>query len=329
MSCNDKTRPKTSARLRWVDFHVDSSEGLREAWTYDKDDKNVRAFKCSYDSVYNFVDEMIEDSPFNVKRGERTNYRTSFRRTADFASREHLLEMLKKGHTTKKAWDLYSNAKSKLVASPEHISKMGLLGGDTRRKRQEDLGGYLVNIDKVMVGLDPIESIKRNAKQKSVRVFIDYSQSASVPPSRIWETTTNAIAICEVLDKKGYATEIAFGHCGAYRDGYETRDMKFEDRKNAKDVFGVVKFVGKHSGERINESALMNYAVGGVFRDLLFEHLEQCLGIGGRLGQPLHYKMPPSENLDFYKSLCDCDVYIGKESSYVDIASNVVGQIRD
>jgi len=272
---------------------------------------------------------MIEDSPFDVERGSRRNYRTSFRRTADFASREHLLEMLKKGHTTKKAWDLYSNAKSKLVVSPEHISKMGLLGGDTRRKRQEDLGGYLVNIDKVMVGLDPIESIKRNAKQKSVRIFIDYSQSASVPPSRIWETTTNAIAICEVLDKKGYATEIAFGHCGSYRDGYETRDMKFEDRKNAKDVFGVVKFVGKHSGERINESALMNYAVGGVFRDLLFEHLEQCLGIGGGLGQPLHYKMPPSENLDFYKSLCDCDVYIGKESSYVDIASNVVGQIRD
>jgi len=327
VSCDDKTRPKTSARLRWVDFHVDSSESLRKAWTYD--DKNVRAFKCSYDSVYNFVDEMIEDSPFNVKRGERTNYRTSFRRTADFASREHLLEMLKKGHTTKKAWDLYSDAKKKLVASPEHISTMGLLGGDTRRKRQEDLGGYLVNIDKVMVGLDPIESIKRNAKQKSVRVFIDYAQSCDVPPSRIWETTTNAIAICEVLDKKGYATEIAFGHSGAYRDGYETRDMKFEDRKNAKDVFGVVKFVGKHSGERINESALMNYAVGGVFRDLLFEHLEQCLGIGGGLGQPLHYKMPPSENLDFYKSLCDCDVYIGKESSYVDIASNVVGQIRD
>ena len=337
--CNDKTRPITASRLQFFDVTTEGrSDNLkrqgRVRLSYDNSKKLIRAFRCSYGNLYEFIDDMVNEGPWFEKDRVtgRANYQDEFRRTdsaTDYTSRQVLFDHLSKGHTTKKGWKSYSKAKAKVLASPEHLQMLGGLGGDMRRKRQPDLGGYLVNIDSLMCGLDPIESIKRNAKAKSVRVFIDYSQSCGVPAERIWETTTNAIAICEAIERKGYATEISFGHTGAYMDSRHSIDnLKFRGRKNAKALIGVQKFIAKRAGVPFNESALLNYAVAGVFRDLIFEHMEQCLGMTCGLGQPLHVVTTPSEDEQLYKELCECDVYIGKESAYDDIATNIVGHIK-
>lgn len=325
--CNDENRPLTKNRTRRSEvsfsvekFDMDTDTPMTEVKTYPV---QMNAF----DSLTELIKEMSADNPEIAKEMKKKGRYGSFESVLDYKSRNFLLERLSKGYASDEGWSYYKNAKAKVFANPEHVAKLGNIGLDTRRKRRSDIAGCIVNIDKAMTGLNPMETFKRNNSQKSVRVFIDYAQSCSVDAERIIDTATKAVAICEVLEKKGYATEITFGNTSMFSK-FNLKNHHFSDKSSEKSVIGVTKFIAKRAGEPINESKLVNYCSSGIFRDLLFNYWKGCLGITGGLGRPLYAEVRPSENVQEMKKLVDADVYVGKEDHFSDILSNVVGAVQ-
>lgn len=316
---NDKNRPLTKNRTRYTETEMARSGAST---------RKVTTLTHAFDSLSDLITEATTDCPEIALEFDCVGSYGKFESCLDYNNREFLLKQIAKGYASDKGWSYYKNAKSKLLASPERIAKLGSIGLDTRRKRRSDIAGCIVNIDKAMTGLNPMETFKRNNSQKSVRVFIDYAQSGSVDAERIIETATKAIAICEVLEKKGYATEISFGST-SYMDKSNIRLNKFSGMKNVDRCIEVTKFIAKKAGEPINESKLVNYCVTGIFRDILFSYWKGCLGIGDGLGYPLYTRISPEDNLETYKKLVDADVYVGKNDHFSDILTNVVGVVRD
>ena len=318
---NDKNRPLTKNRTRYTETDFPSNISGSKV-------RKVPTIIHAFDSLSELVEEMKSDCPKLKREFERNCEYGEFEMSLDYDSREFVLERIAKGYASDEGWSYYKNAKSKLLASPERIAKLGALGLDTRRKRRSDIAGCIVNIDKAMTGLNPMETFKRNNAQKSVRIFIDYSQSGSVDADRIIDTATKAIAICEVLEKKGYATEISFGST-SWMDESSLRKNEFSGMKDVDFCIEMTKFIAKRAGEPINESKLVNYCIAGIFRDILFNYWKGCLGFGSGLGYPLYTRLNPEENLEKYKKLVDADVYVGKRAHFSDILSDVVGVIRD
>lgn len=313
----DENRPLTKNRTR-----------LSETQFYDGGAK-ILTTTHAFDSLSELVKEMRADSPeTEIDFAESGEHYSDFQSCLDYDSREFVLERIEKGYASDKGWSYYKNAKSKLLANPERIAKLGSIGLDTRRKRRSDIAGCIVNIDKAMTGLNPMETFKRNNSQKSVRIFIDYSQSCGVDAERIIETATKAIAICEVLEKKGYATEISFGST-TYFSSKNLKRNRFSNMKGVERCVEVTKFIAKKAGEPMNESKLVNYCVTGIFRDILFSYWKGCFGVGSGLGQPLYHHLYPEDNIEKYKKIVDADVYVGKNDSFTDILTNVVGVVKD
>jgi hypothetical protein len=316
---NDKNRPLTKNRTRYTKTTFNSGGYFGE---------DIHTLTHAFNNLPDLIREMSDDCPEIGEAFKGKNAYRGFQSCLDYNSREFILNRLSKGYASDKGWSYYKNAKSKLLASPERVAKLGSIGLDTRRKRRSDIAGCIVNIDKAMTGLNPMETFKRNNAQKSVRIFIDYAQSGSVDAERIIETATKAIAICEVLEKKGYATEVTFGST-SYMDESSISRNHFSGMKGHTRCVEVTKFIAKRAGEPINESKLVNYCVAGIFRDILFAYWKGCLGFGNGLGYPLYHKFSPEDNLETYKKLVDTDVYVGKNSHFSDILSNVVGHVRD
>ena len=318
MSKNANNRPLTATRSKVSRVETNHYGGLT---------KTKSVVSQEFGSLVEFLDEMKAESPENARFLERVGHYSDFEEVLDYTSRKTLLESLRRGYATKEGWEYYANEKSKVLADPSNVAKLGNIGQDTRRKRRRDLAGCIVNIDKAMVGVDPMESYKRNNRQKSVRIFIDYAQSCSVPSERIFETATRAIAICKTLEKKGYSTEIAFGTTSEFNSD-QRRNSDFEHFPEGS-FLGVTKFIAKPSGVPLNETKLVNYCSSGIFRDLIFQYWRDCLGFGGGLGRPFYVDHNVERNIDVLKQMTKSDVYVGKTDHFDDILTNVLGHIQD
>tara|TARA_R100001594_G_scaffold137042_1_gene179811 strand:- start:21004 stop:22041 length:1038 start_codon:yes stop_codon:yes gene_type:complete len=335
----DKMRPLTGARLRWgtatmktwkyerspEGYIVRDEEGIRQKkWTGTT---QTEVLRCSFKSIFNWIDEMNREAPGLLDEDKDEEYWKNTL-TCDYWSRDRLIKHIYRGHSTTGGWNAYKEFKRKINTNPESVSKLGSLGIDTRRKRRASLAGCIVNFDKVMTGLNPMETLSRQNSQRSVRVFVDYCMSGGESIDKLLELTSNAIAICARLEKKGFATQIDFGDTTYLYPG-ELRRSQFKVNKGHKKegAFVLTKFVGKQSGEKLNETKLVNYAQGGVFRDIMFHYQEHHLGFPSGLGIPASRKLKPEDDIDFYKSLTGSDIYIGHNDELTDIMTNIVGHI--
>ena len=318
MSKNANNRPLTATRSKVSEV---------QTIMYNDKTRTKSVVSQEFGSLVEFLDEMKVESSETARFLKRVGRYDDFESVLDYTSRKTLLESLRRGYATKQGWEYYANEKSKVLADPSNVAKLGNIGQDTRRKRRRDLAGCIVNIDKAMVGVDPMESYKRNNRQKSVRIFIDYAQSCGVPSERIFETATRAIAICKTLEKKGYATEIAFGTTSEFAES-QRRDADFEHFPEGS-FLGVTKFIAKPSGVPMNETKLVNYCSSGIFRDLIFQYWRDCLGFGCGLGRPFYVDHNVDKNIEVLKQMTKSDVYVGKTDHFDDILTNVLGHIQD
>lgn len=232
----------------------------------------------------------------------------------DIRGRAHQLDVVKRGFTTQNILDYYNNLKSRLESNPEALSTLGSLGVDCRRKRRADLAGYIVNIDKAMAGIDPMESMKRNNQSMTVRFFIDLARTYGEDPETVLESSCVAIAVAKQLESRGYSTEIKFGTTNWY-----------DERK----MLSSINFIGKRPDERINETKLLTMSSVGIFRDFIFSFRRYCQGFNAGMGQSFYTVAPPEHNEEFFKKLTDSDVYVGYNGNLDTVVTGVSGVLND
>ena len=326
---DDKTRPLTSARM------IDKTDVIDElvsdsSWKKRLPRDSQSIISTKFDSLNEFIDELVMDSYegdydwFNrVAYHRNTGKYSNFETTMDINSRQKLMKCINNGYTSPKLWKYYTDTKNKIMANPDNISKLGSIGVDCRRKRQRDLSGAIINIDKYMGGEECMETMKRQNSQRCIRLFIDYSQSCSEDAMRLTKKSIIAVAICQQLETLGFATEIYFGDCSTMRNPSQDFD---------RDIYQIIQVwsvLAKPSGFKIDETNLCNYALTGIFRDLYFDWARNCLGTSGGIGIALYHDIPPYKHQEFYKAITDCDVYIGHADKFSSIITNVVGVIQE
>ena len=232
----------------------------------------------------------------------------------DIRGREHQLEIVDRGFTTQSIFDYYTNVQSRLESNPDTLEKLGSIGQDCRRKRRADLAGYLVNIDKAMSGIDPMESMKRNNQSMTVRFFIDLARLGDERPETVLQSSCVAVAVAKQLESRGYSTEIKFG----------TTNFS-----NSKDLVSCISFVGKRPDETINEPKMMTFSSASIFRDFIFSFRYYCLGFGGGMGASFYSLAKPEKNQEFFQEFTDSDVYIGYNDNLETIVTGVSGVLSD
>ena len=243
-------------------------------------------------------------------------------RNMNIRGRAHQLEIVSRGYTTEKVLNYYEDIKRRLYANPDNVERLGSIGLDCRRRRRADLGGYIVNIDKAMVGIDPLESIKRQNESQCVRVFIDLARLAEVPPEHILESSALAIAVCSALEERGYATEIKFGTTNKSSVMYYIP----KELQAKTTTWTRTSWVAKRPDEPVNETKLLTFSSSGIFRDFIFSLRRNVLGIS--IGGSGYAYVRPLDNEDFYKRWCDCDIYIGNDNTDLEtIISNIEGML--
>ena len=239
----------------------------------------------------------------------------------DIEGRQEQLDIIRRGYSTQSIYEHYTELKRKLNANPDNLERLGSMGVDCRRKRRADLAGCIVNIDKAMAGLDPMESLKRQNQSKCVRIFIDLARLADVEPEHILESSCYAIAVANTLEEKGYAVEIKFGTTNY---NYGLNGCGRHNTKGSGSVIVRTSFTAKRPDEPVNEAKLLTFSSVGIFRDFIFDTRLRILGQGS-MGSSLYSVVRPSNNEEFYREFADCDVYVGHNSSLETIITGIEG----
>tara|TARA_R100000458_G_C8262093_1_gene237510 strand:+ start:627 stop:1700 length:1074 start_codon:yes stop_codon:yes gene_type:complete len=331
----DINRPLTSNRVIDVTHKFTNLSDLD--WEYIKTPKVIT--NISYGNINEFIDELVMDSYqgdydwFNeVSYHDGNGVYGDFETTLDVNSRKKMLKHINQGYTSPELWDFYTKNKKEITASPEFVEKMGSIGIDCRRKRQRDLSGTIINIDKYMGGEECMESMKRQNSQRCIRFFIDYSQSSREDAMRLTKKVIMAIAICENIERLGFATEIYFGEisrpCLTYRTKIKSIMIEDENGYEHESVH-CWKILAKPSGVKIDETYLCNYSLTGIFRDLYFDFARNCLATDSTIGTPLYHCLAPHKNDDFYKKISESDIYIGHNAEFSTLITNVMGVVKE
>tara|TARA_B100001250_G_scaffold300980_1_gene262661 strand:- start:952 stop:2016 length:1065 start_codon:yes stop_codon:yes gene_type:complete len=331
-----KNRPLTSNRI--VDVTHKFPNMSNYEFEHSAEPKSVKNY--TFNNMNEFIDELVIDSyggdydwfnkvSYHSGRGKYGKFET----TLDVDSRKKVLKHINQGYTSPKIWEYYLNTKKEVTASPEFVEKMGSIGIDCRRKRQRDLSGTIINIDKYMGGEECMESMKRQNSQRCIRFFIDYSQSSGEDSMRLTKKVILAISICEKIEELGFATEIYLGEvsrpCLTKRTKFDNMHSKdFIDAYRTRPIH-CWKMLAKPSGVKIDETYLCNYSITGIFRDLYFDWCRNCLGTDSTIGTPMYHLLNPTKNEDFYKKITDSDIYIGHNSEFSTIITNVVGVVNE
>lgn len=241
--------------------------------------------------------------------------------------REHLNAIVERGYPTESLYEFYLEKKRRLFSNPDNLAKLGAMGADTRRKRRRDLAGCIINLDKAMAGLDPMESIKRRSMSRAVRIFIDLARLAHVQPEHIIEASSYAIAVSKQLEEKGYAVEIAIGTTNIDDSGAMRRKSIFRElgliTDDTRQLIHALKIVVKRPDEPLHEGQLLALSNSAIFRDYIFSFRRNFLE--QNIGASLYTEIRPSNNEKFYRHFADCDVYVGHNDSLETIVTGVSG----
>ena len=328
----EENRPMTVTNMRYKGELIPEKIRRGELLTYP-------TFMHEFNNLEHFINVIVEDSYGGDRKSfNRQSYKqksggySKFESLFDVNSRQKLLKSFSNGYANPRLWKYYEDKKKKIHSNPDNVKKLGNIGIDSRRKRRPDVSGSIINIDKYMGGEMPFESIKRNNKQRCIRIFIDYGQSCGELGTRLADKCCNAIAVATKLEKQGFATEIAFGDINCSTQSTNAfPPVKLRDGSmhhyNYKSV-SVIKFIAKPSGLPIDETSLVNYTLPSMFRDLIFDFRRNCLGANGNIGKVLCYEVKPENNTKFYQDITESDIYIGHNDGLHDIISNVVGVVE-
>jgi len=331
---NDINRPLTSNRIVNVSHKFPNLKDVETSYGY----KPKEVYNFTYGSLNEFIDELVFDSYngdydwFNTTGYHSTKGKYSdFETTLDIDSRKKMLKCINQGYTSPKLWDEYITRKQDIIASPEFVNKLGSIGIDCRRKRQRDLSGTIINIDKYMGGEECMESMKRQNSQRCIRFFIDYAQSSGESTMRLTNKVIMAVAICEKIEQLGFATEIYFGEISRPTFNKRTCFESMGKFSWDSDTHPITcwKILAKPSGVKIDETYLCNYSLTGIFRDLFFDWSKNCLATTDSIGTPMYHLIKPSENQELYKQISDSDIYIGHGATFQTLITNVVGYVNE
>lgn len=304
----------------------------------DKYDHDLVNDKLQYVVEYDSFDDFLADvklgqdesserfEEYDYSHGRSYDTRDGWYQSdvMDVKGRAHQLEIVRRGYTTESILDFYESQKSKLNANPDDLEKLGSIGVDCRRKKRADLGGYIVNIDKAMSGLDPMESYKRNNQSQCVRFFIDLARLGDVPCESIIEACTLAIACASALEERGYATEIKYGTTNlSYASGRIRRALGVDKNDPRDEAFHRLSWIAKHPDEPLNVTKLLTFSSASIFRDLIFQFRESVLEQG--IGASGYTVVDPEEQEEFFRQFTDCDIYVGNSDNLNTIITNISG----
>ena len=275
----------------------------------------------SIDDMLKVLKQATEDYRWSARKENSYSMGWTKSKIINIPTRAKQLEIIRRGYSTKKIFEHYQKLKKKLHANPDNLERLGSIGLDCRRKRRADLAGCIVNIDKAMAGLDPMESLRRQNQSQSVRIFIDLARLADVNPEHILESSCYAIAVANTLEEKGYATEIKFGTTNY---NYSLSGCGKHNTKG--NCIVRTSFVAKRPDEPVNEAKLLTFSSVGIFRDFIFDTRSTILKQSG-MGSSLYAIVRPSEEEDFYREFAECDVYVGHNSDLDTIITGIEGQL--
>ena len=283
-----------------------------------------RIVGIDFESIDDMLKVLKDANPERFRRKRKDNYRLGWTRSRhiNIHTRAKQLEIIQRGYSTQRIFEYYQELKRKLNAQPDTLEKLGNMGVDCRRKRRADLAGSIINIDKAMCGLDPMESLRRQNQSQCVRIFIDLARLCDIDPEHILESSCYAVAVSKALEDKGYAVEIKFGTTNFNYGLKGCGKLNTSGR-----VIVRTSFVAKRPDEPVNEAKLLTFSSVGIFRDFIFDTRSTILKQDG-MGSSLYSIVFPEENEEFYKEYTDSDVYVGYNSDLDTIITDIVGTIN-